>query len=273
MNLLRSKTRGFSLLELMVCVSILVVLVALLTPALKQARESSKASQCVNNLHQIGVAIQLYAEASSDTYPPCQYINNGDLNTVSNEWSNMISPYLGGTVHERGKVFVCLSHVLSVIGNPDYPHDNYPTYAINQGICPSYDTVWGYPYFPPWFIPPIYPAYPIQTKSIKYPAELILVADAIQHTELGGRVRPYFDHSTTPWGDPAEAETGDDPSNWDYDGDFSFSTSTGQIRFRHLGSFNAVLCDGHVESFRHAYVDDVWTWHYPTKQKNFCFYQ
>ena len=54
------KQRGFTLIELLVVIAIIAVLIALLLPAVQAAREAARRAQCVNNLKQLGLAMQNY---------------------------------------------------------------------------------------------------------------------------------------------------------------------------------------------------------------------
>jgi prepilin-type N-terminal cleavage/methylation domain-containing protein len=60
---------GFTLVELLVCIAIILMLVALLMPALQHIRETAKNTKCISNLRQIGMVTYLYA-ADYDGFAP-----------------------------------------------------------------------------------------------------------------------------------------------------------------------------------------------------------
>jgi prepilin-type N-terminal cleavage/methylation domain-containing protein len=71
MFLFNPKSRSFTLIEVLVVVAIIAVLVSILLPALKKARESAYAVKCMAMLKQDGIAMLMYAQDNSDVF--CRY--------------------------------------------------------------------------------------------------------------------------------------------------------------------------------------------------------
>jgi prepilin-type N-terminal cleavage/methylation domain-containing protein len=78
---------GFSLLELLVVISIIALLVGLLLPAVQRAREAANRASCANNLKQLGLAFQQY-HLTYGRLPPVYAC------AVGASWAVLILPYL-----------------------------------------------------------------------------------------------------------------------------------------------------------------------------------
>jgi prepilin-type N-terminal cleavage/methylation domain-containing protein len=87
----RGRCAAFTLVELLVVITIIGLLVAMLLPAVQAARESMRRGQCANNLRQIGIALNAYHEAYA-TFP---YGSNYVAQTTGNPtWAFLILPQL-----------------------------------------------------------------------------------------------------------------------------------------------------------------------------------
>src|SRR3954454_6204440 len=89
--------RGFTLIELLVVIAIISVLISLLLPAVQAAREAARRVQCVNNLMQLGIALQNY-ESSHEILPPGVIDPSGPIMNVPRGyhagWMLQLLPFL-----------------------------------------------------------------------------------------------------------------------------------------------------------------------------------
>ncbi len=84
---------GFTLVELLVVIAIIGVLVALLLPAVQAAREAARRTTCINQLKQIGIAIQNHVD-SLEAFP-----------TGGTRYNPLLSNYVTGRIGDPGKPY------------------------------------------------------------------------------------------------------------------------------------------------------------------------
>lgn len=91
-NQLAKQRAAFTLVELLVVIAIIGILIAILIPAIQAAREAARRNSCVNNLRQVGIAVQNYSDARR-TLPPFSLLPPGK---TSQPWSALarLLPYL-----------------------------------------------------------------------------------------------------------------------------------------------------------------------------------
>jgi prepilin-type N-terminal cleavage/methylation domain-containing protein len=120
----RVRSRGFTLIELLVVIAIIAILIGLLLPAVQQAREAARRTQCKNNLKQIGLAMHNYHDVYG-RFPPGFVMKNppsANANSIERSmysWGAFILPQI-----EQANLFTTLN-VGNVAGAE--PHDRCGT--------------------------------------------------------------------------------------------------------------------------------------------------
>lgn len=164
MNARKHQSRkGFTLIELLVVVSVIAVLVSMLLPAVQQAREAVRRTQCINNLKQIGLAFNTYHETFS-AFPHTD--NGGSISRASaltsilpfleqNAAYNLYNFSLGNSdttnqvsVSQNIPTYMCPTAVIYrqvPIAGCDANNRAAGTYAVCTGSTDPYGTVIGSP--------------------------------------------------------------------------------------------------------------------------------
>lgn len=125
---------GFTLIEVLVVVSIIGLLIALILPAVQSAREAARRTQCVNNLKQIGLALHSY-EGASRTFP---------LN-----WGlPRVDPVRGRPFYVAGRPFSALTRLLPYLDQQplyasiNFDVQNFPADGLSAFPFPSNQTAY-----------------------------------------------------------------------------------------------------------------------------------
>ena len=102
MNLTSPEKRdqAFTLIELLLVIAIIGILAALLLPVLGRTKESARATACLSNLHQVGIALQLYVQDNNNKLPVMRDVSTDPAVAATNTFpaiQNVLAPQLGNT--------------------------------------------------------------------------------------------------------------------------------------------------------------------------------
>jgi len=215
------RNRGFTLIELLVVVAIIAVLVALLLPALANAREMARSASCKSNLRQRGLAFHYYANDNNDILPFL-----GDPDGSGTPWyTDLLDKYVPvehwynrryGAPGEHTRFWACPSATLTA----------WYWRSMGYGVNASHLIYNGF-------------AYPKSLSNISSPADRWLIGDTWMWWSYAGGWSlgyPWLWCSVWPHG------------YWMYF-DGVGDSGTSQSAPRHLGCANICFVDGHVEGW------------------------
>ncbi len=216
------RASGFSLVELLVAVSVIAVLIALLLPALRAARDTAQRVLCQSRMRQVGIAMQVYRSDFGGWHPP-QNILPGSLpppwyDSGSYRFAELIRPYLNTPEN--------LSYTSSADENTYMcPSNNY---RYRTGMLFS------------------------EMREFIYTSGLGMVSGNYWNTALFGmsessfRHLPRFDFPGQPSDTIACGEVAGQTATR-----LGFATNGwSQVAFFHQGRTNFLMLDGHVEGWR-----------------------
>jgi len=217
---------AFTLVELLVVISIIGLLAGLAVPAINGGLKSAKAGACLSNLHQIGVATMAYAADNSFKLP-----NAGS--GTSDMWATQLATFISTGTKSKKSIFVCPGCEKTVVEATGT--DVAVTYGVHNGLMPKGGTA-------------------SNISSVVRSTEVILAGDVCQNPGNKGWSPFCIEQPSI-----ISSQSGGRGGSTDLTSPISFGTDSDNgnnpwLRYRHSGKVNVVMCDGHAEAIKKGSV-------------------
>ena len=177
---------GFTLVELLVVISVIALLAGLLLPALAGAKERAKATACANNLGQLGKALAMYV-GDSRCYPGTRggpihpdspgLTKPGNTNMPWILWNERLQPY----VANAPGVFRCPAHQPSVHPGGFWTNFSYGYNAYGSGLKGPFQNLGLGRVAPPDDLQRDSPMLEVREVAVRVPADMIALVDLADH--------------------------------------------------------------------------------------------
>jgi prepilin-type processing-associated H-X9-DG protein len=253
----RKGLEGFTLLELLIVIAIIMLLAAILFPVFARARENARRASCQSNLHQIGLAMTQYVQDNDGRYPTVLGDKDPDDTTQGTWWPEKIYPYV-----KNAQVFLCPSDLRQATTqdpasmNPDVPKVSYGMEAVGIANWTCSKPIAGQFANPnmnhgAWFHldGSNSPNKPALDSDVALPATTIMVCEI----RGGGMMKDLnmWNDSHLPWGAMTWTATNlfgqHIYTHTEYVGGSGVCTQVVKADFRHFESGNLLYADGHVK--------------------------
>jgi len=222
--------KAFSLIELLVVISIISLLMGILLPSLNRARQQARSIFCLNNLRQMVIAANSYACSYDDHYPLAYYTEriNGiryyyswDFTTWKDWSTSPPSENVEPGLLWQGETIEKVQQCPSFKGSHNWFADPYTGYNYNTSYIGRDETV--------------SPPNSAKTTEVRRPSETAIFGDGQYSAGANKFMR-------APFSNPRDASFSDT------------GRAAGTQGYRHLYKTNVAFCDGHVQS-----ISDIFT--------------
>lgn len=215
----RLSARGFTLVELLVVISIIALLMSILVPSLGKAKSAALRVKCAHNLTQVNLALNFYMDRNDDTYPCAEDPIDPNKNIwlwMGRGWRPIVEPYIGtGTVRSIESILFCPQDLAAKKSNVTTGTFDYTSYAYSMCFYHSPEQVNRIKSVPTQYTPAsVQPSLRQRRFNVARPAEKIVIGE---------------------WDSNHLLLSGNDPGWWGCQGSRNFLFADGRVAYLKAG--------------------------------------